>query len=97
MAMLGLGALCCVSLLVFTSACSSPSPTENTAEQVHELRCRMSAQRYCAAQQGEEGDEYALNQCIGKRAWDCIMGQTPAEQRERYAPAPVAPPPGPVN
>lgn len=81
-----------VVLIVLASACSSPSPTENTAEQVHELRCRMSAQRYCAAQQGEESDEYTLNQCIGKHAWDCIMGQTPAEQRGRYAPAPVAPP-----
>ena len=52
----------------------------------------MSAQRYCAAQQGEESDEYTLNQCIGNRAWNCIMGQTPGEQRERYAPAPLIPP-----
>lgn len=81
-----------VVLIVLASACSSPSPTENTAEQVHELRCRMSAQRYCAAQQGEESDEYTLNQCIGNRAWNCIMGQTPGEQRERYAPAPLIPP-----
>ena len=90
--MLRLAALSSVALLALASACSSPSPTANTAEQVHELQSRMSAQRYCAAQQGEESDEYALNQCIGKHAWDCIMGQTPAEQRERYAPAPVAPP-----
>ena len=79
-------------LLILSSGCSNPSPTRNTAERVHELQCRMSAQRYCAAQQGEEADQYALNECIGKRAWDCIMGQTPAEQRERYAPEPVASP-----
>lgn len=90
--MLGWAAFSVVGLLVLSWGCSSPSPTRNTAERVHELQCRMSAQRYCAAQQGEEVDQYALNQCIGKRAWDCIMGQTPAEQRERYAPEPVAPP-----
>lgn len=89
LSLLAVAGITAVALLLFAAACSGPSPTENTAERVRELQCRMTAQRYCSAQQGEESDEYALNQCIGKRAWDCIMGQTEAEQRKRYAPTPI--------
>lgn len=83
-------ALLSIALLFLGAACSSPSPTENTAELTREVRCRMSAQRSCAAEGGEEIDEYTRNQCIANRAWDCIMDQTPADMRERYAPAPVS-------
>ena len=47
------------------------------AELTREVRCRMSAQRSCAAEGGEEIDEYTRNHCIANRAWDCIMDQTP--------------------
>ena len=52
-----------------------------------EVRCREQARRFCQQTTSSETDEgYDRNKCIGDRAWNCIMGQTPAEMRERYAP-----------
>ena len=78
--------------LLLAASCHSSSPTRNTAERTRELICREGAKRSCATQSAEDSDSYALHQCIAKRAWDCIMDQTPADMQERYAPEPV---PGP--
>lgn len=68
--------------------CSNNSPTRNTAEMTREVRCREEARRYCEKTTSSEADAgYDRNKCIGDRAWNCIMGQTPADMRERYAPA----------
>lgn len=72
--------------------CSNNSPTRNTAEMTREVRCREQARRYCEqVTSAEDNEGYDRNKCIGDRAWNCIMGQTPDEMRERYAPtAPTA-------
>ena len=72
--------------LLLAASCQSSSPTRNTAERTRELICRESAKRACGAQSAEDSDSYALNQCIAKQAWDCIMGQTRSDMSERYEP-----------
>jgi len=61
-----------VACLLLAGCASSP----DTAEEAREVSCREQAQRECAS-------AVDVDSCVGKRAWDCDLGQTPDDMQQR--------------
>jgi len=74
-------ALLVASLLACTRG---PDPAVQAGVQ-QEVACRKSAESWCRDRAANASDgEFDRDQCISKRAWDCEMGQTPEDMKQRY-------------